>query len=40
MADPEGMEAAKACIAALAAQLGLARSERQSYLELLLGRDT
>jgi adenylate cyclase class 2 len=38
MAGPQDMEAAKACIAALAGQLGLVRSERRSYLELLLVR--
>jgi adenylate cyclase class 2 len=32
-----GIEAAKACIASLAGQLGLAKNERRSYLELLLG---
>jgi adenylate cyclase class 2 len=32
------VEAAKACIASLAARLGLAQSERRSYLELLLER--
>jgi adenylate cyclase class 2 len=31
-----GLEAAKACIAALAAELELKQSERRSYLELLL----
>jgi adenylate cyclase class 2 len=35
---PEELEPAKACIAALAAALGLAGSERRSYLELLLSR--
>ncbi len=34
----EDVAAAKACIAALAAQLGLSDSERRSYLELLLDR--
>jgi adenylate cyclase, class 2 len=33
---PEGVEAAKACIASLAEALGLKQSERRSYLELLL----
>jgi adenylate cyclase, class 2 len=33
---PEGIEAAKACIASLAEALGLEGSERRSYLELLL----
>jgi adenylate cyclase class 2 len=36
MAEEEDVEAAKACIASLAEHLGLARSERLSYLELLL----
>jgi adenylate cyclase class 2 len=36
MASAEAVAAAKACIAALAGQLGLGRSERRSYLELLL----
>ena len=34
--EADGVEAAKACIATLAEALGLARSERRSYLELLL----
>lgn len=34
----EDLEAAKACIASLAAELGLSGSERRSYLELLLER--
>ena len=34
--EPEEVEPAKACIASLAGQLGLAGSERRSYLELLL----
>jgi adenylate cyclase, class 2 len=33
---PENVEAAKRCIASLAENLGLAGSERRSYLELLL----
>jgi adenylate cyclase, class 2 len=33
--EPEEIEAAKTCIAALAAALGLKNSERRSYLELL-----
>jgi adenylate cyclase, class 2 len=36
--EPAGLDAAKACIAALAAALGLTASERRSYLELLLDR--
>ncbi len=41
MASAEAVAAAKACIAALAGQLGLGRSERRSYLELLLeGKQT
>ncbi len=38
MADAQQMAAAKACIAGLAAELGLRESERRSYLELLLER--
>ncbi len=34
--ESQGVEAAKACIASLAEALGLAGSERRSYLELLL----
>lgn len=34
----EDLDAAKACITSLAAELGLAGSERRSYLELLLER--
>jgi adenylate cyclase, class 2 len=34
--EPEGVETAKACIASLAEVLGLAGSERRSYLELLM----
>lgn len=34
--DMSGVEAAKRALAAVAAQLGLAESERRSYLELLL----
>ena len=37
LARAEEMEAAKACIAALAERLGLVHSERRSYLELLWG---
>lgn len=36
-ADEEGLDAARACIASLAAELDLCASERRSYLELLLG---
>jgi len=36
--EPDDVELAKACIASLAAHLGLANSERRSYLELLLER--
>jgi adenylate cyclase, class 2 len=36
--ESEGIDAAKACILSLAASLGLAGSERRSYLELLLRR--
>ena len=35
--EAEDIEPVKACIASLAAELGLAESERRSYLELLLG---
>ncbi|HWA98014.1 MAG TPA: class IV adenylate cyclase [Pirellulales bacterium] len=35
-ADEAGLDAARACIAELAAELGLDQSERRSYLELLL----
>ena len=34
--EAEGLEMAKACVGSLASQLGLDRSERRSYLELLL----
>lgn len=37
-ADETTVEAAKACLASLAARLGLVKTERQSYLELLLAR--
>ncbi len=36
MAEKDGLEQAKACIASLAEKLGLTGSERRSYLELLL----
>ncbi len=36
MAEPEEIEAAKACLASLAERLGLLQVERRSYLELLL----
>jgi adenylate cyclase, class 2 len=36
--DQAGLESAKACIASLAEKLGLKRSERRSYLELLISR--
>jgi adenylate cyclase, class 2 len=35
-ADETTVEAAKACLASLATRLGLVKTERQSYLELLL----
>jgi adenylate cyclase, class 2 len=38
VADDEGLASARACIAALAHELGLTASERRSYLELLLER--
>jgi adenylate cyclase class 2 len=38
IAEAEGIEPAKACLASLAQSLGLSLSERRSYLELLLGR--
>jgi adenylate cyclase class 2 len=37
-ADAAEVEPARGCIASLAATLGLERSERRSYLELLLGK--
>jgi len=40
IAKPEGVAAAKACIASLAAALGLEGSERRSYLELLPGNQS
>jgi adenylate cyclase class 2 len=36
LADEAGLDAAKTCIASLAAELGLKQSERRSYLEMLL----
>jgi adenylate cyclase, class 2 len=36
IAEADGLETAKACIASLASELGLAGSERRSYLELLM----
>lgn len=36
VADETGIAAARACLASVAAELGLARTERRSYLELLL----
>lgn len=36
VADDEGLDAARACLASLAARLGLSGSERRSYLELVL----
>jgi len=38
IAEADGVEAAKACIASLAERLELTGSERRSYLELLLAR--
>ncbi|MGD0896317.1 MAG: class IV adenylate cyclase [Thermoguttaceae bacterium] len=38
IAEAEGIEAAKVCLASLAQSLGLSKSERRSYLQLLLGR--
>jgi adenylate cyclase, class 2 len=38
LTHPEGIAAARQCLLSLADQLGLAGSERRSYLELLLGR--
>jgi adenylate cyclase class 2 len=35
-ADQSGLDAARACLASLAAELGLTQVERRSYLELLL----
>lgn len=37
-ADEAGLAAARECLAALAAELGLSQPERRSYLELLLAR--
>jgi len=37
--DEHDLEAAKACIASLAAALGLVGSQRRSYLELLLEKE-
>ena len=37
-ADEADVEPARNCLASLAAKLGLERSERRSYLELLLGK--
>ena len=37
--EPEGIEAAKECIASLAERLGLTGSERRGYLQLLLDAD-
>jgi adenylate cyclase, class 2 len=38
LTSPEGIAAARQCLLSLAARLGLAGSERRSYLELLLER--
>ena len=38
VADAAEVEPARDCLASLAAKLGLERSERRSYLELLLGK--
>jgi adenylate cyclase, class 2 len=38
VAEEDGLDAARACLASLAESLGLAGSERRSYLELLLAR--
>jgi predicted adenylyl cyclase CyaB len=38
IAETDGIEPAKICLASLAQSLGLSLSERRSYLELLLGR--
>jgi adenylate cyclase, class 2 len=38
IAEPSDMDAARAVLAGLAAELGLANSERRSYLELLIER--
>lgn len=40
MVEATGLEQAKACLISLATELGLAESERRSYLELLLGSDS
>lgn len=39
-ADDGGLDRARACLAALAAELGLSQGERRSYLELLLGANS
>jgi adenylate cyclase class 2 len=36
IADADGLDAAKSCITSLAEKLGLQKSERRSYLELML----
>jgi adenylate cyclase class 2 len=36
LADEAGLDSARQCLAALSAELGLTRTERRSYLELLL----
>jgi len=38
VAEQDGLDAARACLASLAESLGLKRSERRSYLELLMAR--
>jgi adenylate cyclase class 2 len=38
IAEADGLDAARSCIASLAEKLGLKESERRSYLELLLER--
>jgi len=38
VANEDDLDAARACLASLAESLGLGRSERRSYLELLLAR--
>ncbi len=40
IAEADGLDAARVCIASLAERLGLAGSERRSYLELLMKRQS
>lgn len=40
VADEQSLDAARACVQSLAAELGLSESERRSYLELLLAGES